>query len=444
MTASTADRDLSNLLALLRIPSHAGNADAKRAAAELCGSLLREAGFKVIFAGPAEAPAVIATLAGGGPGRLLFYNHYDVVPPGERSAWAHDPFEPLIEGDRLMARGASDHKASFISRLAAVRRLQAAGGAPVGITFLVDGEEEIGSPSLERIILSERERLQANGGLYSGGARAEDGSMAIRAGCKGRCGLRLTAGAGRQDNHSKWAAVLPSAAWRLVAALAAMRDEASGKVLVEGFEDGILGPDAADEAAMAALEFDRSAFLDAVGHDALRPEAEPDPMRASMFAPTFNIAWLGSGPGGGTVLPGSASALLDIRLVPGQTAAAMEERVRAHLSRHGFTDIEIKAEGGSDPDKCDLFDPVMVALDAACRRSGTPYHVHPMGAGSGPRHLFRRHLGYSLVQDPGCSWQGSNDHAANENIMIPHFHLNREIIADFLRLYRAAGARAGR
>ncbi|UHD43806.1 M20/M25/M40 family metallo-hydrolase [Aureimonas altamirensis] len=435
MSLDPAQDGLADLFDLLRIPSHAGNPEARRASALACERLLAKAGFETVLAGPSDAPAVVAMLGGSGPERLVFYNHHDVMPPGDLTSWDRDPFKPRIEGDRLWARGASDHKASFVARLAAVRRLNAQDRLPVGITFLIDGEEEIGSPSLEAIILAERDRLTAAGGLYSGGARDEDGAMVIRAGCKGRCGIRLTVTAGEKDNHSKWAAVLPSASWRLIAALASLRDGATGEVFLEGFQDGVIGPDGEDEAALARLHFDRSAFLDQVGYGRLLPDAEFDPLRSLMFEPTFNIAWLGAGPGGGTVLPGSASALLDIRLVPGQTTEAMFALVRDHLARRGFSDVELRAEGGGDPDKCDLADPVVRALHRACDLTTTPYSVHPMGAGSGPRHLFRRHLGYSLVQDPGCSWQGSNDHAANENIMISHFYENRDLIERFLIAY---------
>ncbi|KHJ56330.1 hypothetical protein LA66_07245 [Aureimonas altamirensis] len=436
---------ISELVDLLRIPSYAGNEAGKKAAARACRDLLQQAGFVVTIAGPAEAPALVATLDAPSPERLVFYNHYDVVAPGERNHWYHDPFEPHLDGARLTARGASDHKASFIARLAAVRRLKARGELPVGVTFLVDGEEEIGSPSLETIILTERDRLAAAGGLYSGGARDEDGAMVVRAGCKGRCGIRMTVRAGEKDNHSKWAALLPAAAWRLVAALGSLRDGASGEILVEGFREGITGPDREDEAALARLSFDPDAFLREAGYDRLREDTLESPLRHLMFEPTFNIAWLDAGPGGATVLPGSATAFLDIRLVPGQSADKTFQRVRDHLAKAGFGDVILSAEGGGDPDKCDLSDPVVRALVEACERLEEPYCLHPMGAGSGPRHLFRRHLGYSLVQDPGCSWQGSNDHAANENIMVPHFHQNRELIEHFLKAYgkRANASRTG-
>jgi acetylornithine deacetylase/succinyl-diaminopimelate desuccinylase-like protein len=424
---------------LLRIPSHAGNAEAKREAAFICVKMLTDVGFDSLMAGPHDSPTVIARLKTEGGKQLLFYNHYDVVDAGNIAQWQSDPFTPTLADGKLTARGSSDHKASFVARLAAVDRLKACGELQVGVTFLVDGEEEIGSPSLEAILISHREALGAAGGLYSGGARDDDGRMVIRAGCKGRCGIRLTVALGDRDNHSKWAAVLPSSAWRLVAALASLRDGTTDKVLVQGFLDGVLDPDPRDESALSLLHFDVKPMLEAVGYKALTPHAQSDPLRALMFDPTFNLAWIESGNGGGTVLPGAASAMLDIRLVPGQTQDNVADLVASHLKNKGFGDVKVSLEGGSNPDKCDLADPVVIALAEACMVSGERYCIHPMGAGSGPRHLFKHHLGYSLVQDPGCSWHGSNDHAANENIMVRHFDENSLLIERFLAFYAKAG-----
>lgn len=420
---------------LVRIPSHKGRKGARREAALLCVNMLEETGFETALSGPAEAPAVIAWLGEEKERRLLFYSHYDVMPPGDSTQWQTDPFTPTMVGDRLVARGVSDHKASFVARLAAVSRLKSEGRLQSGITFLIEGEEEVGSPSLESVLKTFAGRLRADGGLYSGGARDEDDRMVIRAGCKGRCGIRLSVTAADRDNHSKWAAILPSAGWRLVAALSSLRDEHTGRVLVDGFYDDVAGPDQGDEAALAKLRFDTEALLSAVGHKTLSEGARRDPLRALMFEPTFNLAWIDSGNGGGTVLPGTANAMLDIRLVPGQTSERVAALVAAQLTANGFGDIELVLEGGSEPDKCDLSDPVVVALEQACTDSGTDYCVHPMGGGSGPRHLFRSHLGYSLVQDPGCSWSGSNDHAANENIVLRHFDENRRLIEKFLIAY---------
>lgn len=423
---------IAQLREFVQIPSHSRDPEARRAAAQFSANLLEAAGFEVCLHGRQDAPNVIANI-GGNPGSgLLFYNHYDVVPPGEEKDWRHPPFAAVIEEGVLHGRGTSDHKASFIARLAAIRDLRERGALAIPVSFLIDGEEEVGSPGLEQTILENKTRLAAVGGLYSGGARSENGSMVIRAGCKGRCGLRLSVTLSDRNHHSKWAAMLRNPAWRLIAALGTLYDGREDIVLVDRVLDGIAGPDARDEEALQRLKFDVPEFLREVGHEALRADAAADPIRSLMFAPTFNLAWIKSGTGAGTVLPGCASAMLDIRLVPGQSSSAVAREIRTHLARHGFGDVIVEEAGGSEPDKCSLDDAVLCALVEAAEALRMNCVLHPMGAGSGPRHLFRRHLGYSLIQDPGCSWQGSNDHAANENIFVEHFLENRRLIETFL------------
>jgi acetylornithine deacetylase/succinyl-diaminopimelate desuccinylase-like protein len=426
---------IAELCELVAIPSYPGDGHARRDAASYCAELLKREGFRTVLAGPDKAPSVIASIDGASDDRLLFYSHYDVVAPGDLSAWEGDPFTVREKAGCLFARGISDHKATFIARLVAVRRLVARGELPVGITFLVEGEEEMGSPSLEQILIENADLLRASGGLYSGGARDEEGRQVIRAGGKGRCELELSVRYGRKDNHSKWAALLPSAAWQLIAALGTLYDPIADRVLVEGLDARVVKPTARDQEALHTLAFDRQTFLENVGYERFRQSAADDPIKAMIFSPTFNLAWLSAGPGGGTVLPGMASAKLDIRLVPNQTPDEIATLITSHLRARGFHDVTITARGGSEPDRSDLDDPIVRAMRHACATFDDPVAVHPLAAGSGPRYLFRRHLGYSLIQDPGCSWQGSNDHAAEENIILSHFLDNCALIERFLRKY---------
>lgn len=437
------DRALSELIEWVKMPSHKAEPESMREAAHFCARLLKEAGFTVRFVGSPEAPAIIARINPDAPKTLLFYSHYDVVAPGDEGAWTHPPFSGHVEDGVLHGRGSSDHKATFIARLEAVRRLLKSGELPLGIAFLIEGDEELGSRGLEQIIIDNRDMLTASGGLYSGGARTETGKPVIRAGGKGQIAIRLTVQLSNRDNHSKWAAIAPNPGWRLVAALNTLYDGDRDQLLTKGFLESALPPSAADEAALAKLNFDVDAFLKSSGHKRLRTDAQTDPLRTLLFVPTFNIAWLRSGPGSSTVLPGTASAMLDLRLVPGQTARGAEQTVRDHLASHGFGDVLIEVSKGSEPEKCDLDDLVIQSLYAAAVKVHGECDVYPMGPGSGPRYLFARHLGYSLVQDPGCSWSGSNDHAANENIIIEHFQQNIDLIEAFLRDYARRCADGG-
>lgn len=428
---------LDTLRTFVRLPSLASDGAGMLAAADYAEEQLRALGFTVWRHGPAERPVIFAELAGADPRYLLFYNHYDVTDPGPHDAWKYPPFSAQVAQGQLYGRGSSDHKASFVARLAAIRQLLQQGPLPVGVRFLLDSEEELGSPALEGILSEYGHELAAAGGLYSGGALDENDRPVIRAGSKGMCSLELTIVTAPQQLHSKWAAILPNPAWRLIAALNSLYNPHTETVLFEGFHDGIKDTDADDLRALAQLDFGVDAFMDEFRPVRIKaPVDQTDILRRLMFEPTFNLAHFSAGDGGRTVLPGKAVAILDMRLVPGQQSSRIARLIYDHLQQHGFNDVQLRHLGGSEADRCALSDPTVVALERAAEQVyGVAAQVHPSGAGSGPRWLFRKHLGISLVQDPGASWSGSNDHAPNENVRLDDFLANVQLVERFIREY---------
>lgn len=429
---------IDELRDFVRLPSYAAHPTGRPAAADYAQKLLEDTGFRVWRHGAADAPVLFAELAGESGRWLLFYNHYDVTAPGDEAAWSVPPFSAEVKDSVMYGRGTSDHKASFVARVAAIRELLKQGGRlPVGIRFLVDSEEESGSPGLEDILRAHGPELQADGGLYSGGALDEKERPVIRAGSKGMCSLRLSVTTAAQHLHSKWAVLVPNAAWRLIAALNTMYEPETGRVLIPGFLDGVRPVTDLEREALAELDFGFDEFSEAVGMRHAAPGVtESNVLERIMFAPTFNLAYFSAGNGGRTVLPADAVAILDVRLVPDQDTGAMRELIASHLEANGFSDVKIETLGGSNPDKCDLGDPVVRALRVAAEETyGQRPQVHPSGAGSGPRYLFKKYLGISLVQDPGASWLGSNDHAADENIRLADYLANIELTRRFITHY---------
>jgi acetylornithine deacetylase/succinyl-diaminopimelate desuccinylase-like protein len=443
----TLDQDdavsIEALREFVRLPSVAGSPAGLLAAADHAGQLLISLGFRVWQRGSSDAPVLFAELAGIDDHWLLFYNHYDVTDPGSEGDWLYPPFAAEISEGMVFGRGTSDHKASFMARIMAIQALLARGPLPIGIRFLIDSEEESGSPNLETILRNHGHELTAAGGLYSGGALDEKNQPVIRAGSKGMCSLQLTVRTARQPLHSKWAVLVPNPAWRLVAAFASMYDPSTNKVLVPGFHDSIEAITTIERAAISKLDFGIEQFEAAVEPASLVPASDSSGLlERIMFEPTFNIAYFSAGDGSRTVLPNQATAILDIRLVPWQDSSHIRESIAAHLSSNGFSDIQITSLGEGNPDKCDLADPVVQALQQASSRVyNVDVQTHPSGAGSGPRYLFRKYLGISLVQDPGASWLGSNDHAANENIRIGDYLANIRLIERFITEYASLVSR---
>ena len=434
------ERSIAELQRLVRQRSISSQNDGVLQCAALVEQMLAERGFSTEVWETPGAPVVFGELRGSSDRTLLFYNHYDVQPPEPYEAWAYPPFGAEIHDGRMHGRGTGDHKSSFVARLMAVEALRAQGELPLTVKFIVEGEEEIGSPNLAAVVADQAERLRADAGLYSGGAMDEHDNPVIRAGSKGMCYVELRCRTVDTDLHSRWAAVVPSPAWRLLEALRSIKDPATGRVLINGFYDGIEPPDAADMAELARQPMDDTFVRTDFGAERLIDDLTGiDATTRLLFSPTCNISGLSAGyqgPGMKSVLPAQASAKVDMRLVPWQDAHDIYAKLRAHLDEHGFEDVETTLLGTINPGKAKLSEPIIRTLREAARRAypGEPV-VHPITAGSGPRYIFADHLDLHIVSDAGCSYHGAGHHSPKENIRVEDYLRNVEHIGWLLTLF---------
>lgn len=290
------------------------------------------------------APLIVGTI-GTGP-TLLSVQHYDVQPAVPLELWTTPPYDPQVRDGRLYARGALDNKGEFLSRVWGVEAyLETFGALPCRIRFIVEGEEEHGSPNLDRLLDLEPDLRVADGALEEGGGVDAEGRPEIVGGGRGMLVVELIARTIAYDAHSASAMLLPNAAIRLVQALATLwRPDGLPAVDVAA---GALAPSVAQLAVLGAVppesieslrrEFDVPSFL------AGRSGAEA--VHAATFEPTFNLQsmWSGyTGPGSKTIIPAEAHARIDIRLVPDQEPDEIFRAVRDHLHRAGFADIEVQ------------------------------------------------------------------------------------------------------
>jgi acetylornithine deacetylase/succinyl-diaminopimelate desuccinylase-like protein len=398
--------------------------------AELVETLLTAAGFETrqleVDGAP---PAVYGELAGEGNATLLLYNHYDVQPVDPIELWESPPFEPTLRNGRLYARGAADNKAEIGVRLATIRALREARGAPpLTIRWIIEGEEEVASPHFDAIVERNVELLHADGCLWEGGGLALDGRPEIALGFKGNVALRLDVEMLSDDAHSGLAGVLPSAPWRLHGALSSLR-AADGRVRVTGFYDDIREPTSQTRKAVAEQSptldeelreaFGVDQFVDGLSGLALRERMT--------FEPTCNVAGIHSGysgPGMKTVLPARASAWLDFRLVPDQRPAKVFELIRAHLDEEGFADVEMTLLGSAEPAATVLEDPfVSRVLEVAERVTGKQPSIFPLAPASLPIIAsLQRHVGVPGLSAPDNPvYGGSAAHAPNEHVRVDDF-----------------------
>ena len=197
---------------------------------------------------------------------IVVYGHYDVQPVGHLSEWSVGPFAATIIDGKLYARGAANSKGDLVARLAAVEAYQKTfGKLPVSLRFIVEGEDGLGSPSLYRFAAENPEMLAAEGCIWDEGYNDTKERPVISLGFKGITFLELRAHGARTDLHSKWGAIVPNPAWRLVQALATITSP-KGVITIDGFSSHIAPISDEDAEALKAIELDEAGLKTRVSH----------------------------------------------------------------------------------------------------------------------------------------------------------------------------------
>jgi acetylornithine deacetylase/succinyl-diaminopimelate desuccinylase-like protein len=422
-----ADIDLDDLLTVVRQPSISAQQVGVRECAMLVREFMADAGLDTQMLETRGAPMVLGTWLQAGPDRptILFYGHYDVQPPEPLELWNSKPFEPEIRDGRIYARGVADNKAQFFSHLMAIRHwMRETGGLPVNVKVLVEGEEEVGSPHLDEIVAEHADLLRADLVYTSDGPVQDTAWPEIAFGVRGMLYIELRATGPNRDVHSgHWGGVAPNPAWMLVDALRTMRDP-DGNITIDGFFDNVNAPTPAARAAMVALPFDVPEMLARVGLDAMVPPADLPWAERIMARPTLNIAGFTSGyggPGSKTIIPSTATAKIDMRLVPDQTPDEIWEKVKAHVERHAPGVEAVRLDGGMLPS----YTPVEHPLAEVVRRSvergfGTRPIDVPLVGGSLPDAVWTKTLGTPSFLVPYGDPEQAN-HAPNESYSIERY-----------------------
>lgn len=199
-------------------PSISARGEGVRECSVLVADILRERGFDTqVFETDGE-PIIVARKKGKSDRTLLFYNHYDVQPPEPLELWTTPPFEPTIRDGAFYARGAKDDKGEFICRLAAVEAVQEANGGelPCNVTFLVEGQEEIGSPHIKQFVDEHLELVRCDAAIWEEGGVDNNDRPSTSLGARGMLGVELSVETANRDTHSGGGHVVPSSTWRLL------------------------------------------------------------------------------------------------------------------------------------------------------------------------------------------------------------------------------------
>ncbi|MGJ3237328.1 MAG: M20/M25/M40 family metallo-hydrolase [Anaerolineae bacterium] len=419
------DAYLDELKTLLRIPTISAQKQGIPETVELVKAMLEQRGLSVQIYETAGNPVVVGRGAGKSDKTLMFYNHYDVQPPEPLELWTSPAFEPTIRDGKLFARGAGDDKGELVSRLVALDAVRAAndGELPCNVIFVVEGEEEIGSPNLAPFVTENANDLACDACIWEFGGIDDKGHPTGYLGLRGALMVELFVKTMGRDAHSGEAHVLPNAAWRLVQVLNTLKDHEE-HILIEGFYDGIMTPSPVDQELFANLPEWESDYQERYEITRFVNGLTGQAFREAVFNPTCNIQGITTGyqgAGGKTVIPSEASVKIDFRLVPGQSTNDIERKLRAHLAQHGFTDVEVVRHGGIEPYKQDADDPfVQLVTETGTQVFGKQMVINPLIGGSGPIALFGETLNIP-IGFAGVNYPGGKFHAPDEHIIIDVF-----------------------
>jgi acetylornithine deacetylase/succinyl-diaminopimelate desuccinylase-like protein len=427
------ERILATLLEWLRIPSISADPqrrDDVEASASFCAERLDEAGLEhVSVLETGGGPAVYADWvhAGTGAPTVLVYGHHDVQPVDPLGEWGSPPFEPVLVDGECRARGAIDDKGQVLYQIEAARGLlEKFGSLPVNLKFLIEGEEEVGSPNLESLLVSESDRLACDVVVVSDTGMISPEVPSTTIGMRGLVAFDVSLRTASVDLHSgMWGGTVPNAAVVAAAIATALHDE-RGRVTLPGFYDEVRDLSEAEKSSLAALPYDEASFMaDAGGVRFLTGEEGYSAFERTGVRPTAELVGLHSGYGGPgikTIVPAAAGFKVAFRLVPDQRPATVAAAFEAWLAGEmpDGVDYEVAAEGAVAPVLTPADHPAMAVLMAAIEAVWGRRPLLTRSGGSGPEEALARVLGSPLLF-LGVGLPGDRIHAPNERLVMDQF-----------------------
>ena len=422
-----ANRDgfVARVMDYVRHPSISAHDIGIREVAALLVAHLESLGMEAEAVSTANHPMVLGKrFVSADKPTVLLYGHYDVQPPDPLALWVSPPFEPTIRDGRIYARGIGDNKGQHFAQLLAIEaHLAVHGELPCNVIFLLEGEEEIGSPQIASFVREHADRLEADLVVTSDGPLHESGLPIVTFGVRGVASFELRCKMASRDVHSgNFGGIVPNPIWKLVHLLATMKN-ADGEITIEGINEPVIPATNSEREAVSRLPLD----LDQVKADLGLSELDGPKARGYydriMFHPTLTINGFHGGyggPGMKTVLPCEAFVKCDMRLVEPLTPDHVYASVKEHVARHA-PDVEFVPLNSMLPSKT----PMDSAFAGPIRRAvvaarGVEPLLYPTVGGSLPDYAFTKILGIPSFVVPYANADEAN-HAPNENLELVCF-----------------------
>ena len=427
--AGRFEEELKSLLRLASISTDPKHQSDIEQAAHFVHDQFKKIGFATEIMATDGHPVVYAEwLHASNQPTILVYGHYDVQPPDPLDLWTTPPFEPTERNGNIYARGVTDDKGQLFTHIKAVESwIKTEGSLPVNIKFLIEGEEEIGSPNLDPFIQQHREKLSCDIAVISDTSQFAPGVPAITYGLRGLAYFELSLEGPQQDLHSGgFGGTLTNPANALATIISALHDE-NGSITIPGFYDEVLELSKEERQRWSQLPFDEKGYQDHMGVSGLFGEKGFSTLERKWGRPTCDVNGLYSGysgEGSKTIVPAKAGAKISCRLVPHQDPKTIAQGFKKLVSEICPTGIRLSIkEFHSSP-------AVLVPVDSPAVQAAA--RAIEQGFGKWP--VFMRHGGTIPVVTTfqeilnvdtlllGWGYPDDNTHSPNEKFCLASFH----------------------
>jgi acetylornithine deacetylase/succinyl-diaminopimelate desuccinylase-like protein len=439
------ERFLNELLELLRIPSISAKSEHKNdmnICAEAVKQKLLEAGVEKaeIFATEGHPIVYSEKIIDASKPTVLVYGHYDVQPADPLELWHSGPFEPVIKNGKIYARGSADDKGQFYMHVKALETMVKTNSLATNMKFIIEGEEEIGSPNLAKFVSTHKDLLKADVILISDTSMISLEHPSMDIGVRGLSYIEVEVTGANRDLHSGvYGGAVANPITVLAKMIASCHDE-NNHITIPGFYDDVVESTTEDRKLMAEAPFDEKEYEKDLGINALMGEKGYTTNERTGIRPTLELNGICggyTGEGAKTVLPSKAFAKISARLVPNQSSEKMTEKLLSYFKSIAPAGVTVKAtehHGG---------EPYMTPIDskaykAAAKAIEATFNKKPIpvrGGGSIPIcSLFEKELGIKIVF-MGFGLDSDNLHSPNEKFDLANFYKGIETIPYFHKYF---------
>ena len=439
------ERFISELFDLLRIPSISAQSERKpdmqRCAEFLAAALVKAGADRADVLSTEGNPVVYAEkTVDPGAKTVLVYGHYDVMPVDPRDEWRTEPFEPVIRDGRIWGRGADDDKGQLWMHAKAFEAMCATDSLPCNVKFMLEGEEEIGSPSLEAFCRTHKELLEADVILVSDTSMVSAETPSLTTGLRGLAYWEIEVTGPNRDLHSGHFGGAVANPINVLCKLMADITDADGRITIPGFYDDVEDVSPAEREMIAQIPFDEAKYKAAIGVDELFGEKGYSTLERNSCRPSFDICGIWGGymeEGSKTVLPSKAYAKVSCRLVPHQDHEKISKLFEEYIARvaPAYVKVRVTPKHGGQGYVCPIDLPAYKAAEEAVAVAFGKRPLAVRRGGSIPIiSTFEQVLGIKTVL-MGFGLEQNAIHSPNESCPVDFFYKGIESVAEFYKRF---------